>query len=282
MKNEQVSNTLSAKPGSNSLDEIVFEGKNKKYGAYVLRKIYPDHITKALIYASIAFFLVMVSPKLYELIAPEEKADEELTMKEVKLAEPPPIDKAAPPPPPLPPPPPPPRVSSVRFVPPEPVPEEEVPADEEPPPVEELKDKAIANETVEGDPNAEEEIIAPPVEDNGAGKVVDLPKKEEVFTVVEQMPSYPGGDAELGKFLNRNIRYPAQATRNNVEGIVYVQFVVDPEGKVTNATVIKGIGSGCDDEALRVVNKMPNWKPGKQAGRAVSVKYTLPIKFKIQ
>lgn len=273
MKNEQT---------SQDLDDIVFEGKNKKYGAYMLRKIYGSHISKALLYSSIVFTLTLVGPGLYAELMPKAEDDDAMAMKEVTLAPPPPIDPNTPPPPPLPPPPPPPKVSTVRFVPPEPVPEEEVPADEEPPPVEELKDKVVANATVEGDPNATDEIIAP-TEDTGAGQVVDLPKKEEPFTVVEQMPSFPGGMEQLMRFLSKNMKYPAQAQRNNIEGSVYVQFVVDAQGNISEVKVLKGIegGYGLDEEAVRVVSKMPAWTPGKQAGRAVPVRYTLPIKFKL-
>lgn len=105
--------------------------------------------------------------------------------------------------------------------------------------------------------------------------------KEEVFTVVELQPVFPGGRDSLAKYLSDNLSYPKKALKKNIEGTVYVQFVVDSQGKISEAKVIKGIGYGCDEEALRVVQKMPDWTPGMQDGRQVAVRYNLPIKFKL-
>ena len=103
----------------------------------------------------------------------------------------------------------------------------------------------------------------------------------EVFRVVEQMPSYPGGPADLLKFLATNINYPKVAKDNGVEGMVVVQYVIEKDGSISNAKVVRGIGAGCDEEALRVVNAMPNWIAGKQRGQAVAVQFNLPIRFKL-
>lgn len=100
-----------------------------------------------------------------------------------------------------------------------------------------------------------------------------------IFTVVEVAPEYPGGNAEMFKFLARNIKYPTRAYKADVQGKVFVNFVVTPDGEVKDVTVLKGIGHGCDEEAARVVSKFPKWTPGKQDGKAVSVKYTIPISF---
>lgn len=104
---------------------------------------------------------------------------------------------------------------------------------------------------------------------------------KEVFKVVEQMPSYPGGPADLLKFLAANINYPKVAKDNGVEGMVVIQYVIEKDGSITDAKVVKGIGAGCDEEALRVVNAMPNWTPGKQRGQVVPVQFNLPIRFKL-
>ena len=101
----------------------------------------------------------------------------------------------------------------------------------------------------------------------------------EVFTVVEVMPEYPGGMDELGIFLSNNIKYPIKALKDGVEGRVFVNFVVGKDGSVIDSKVIRGIGSGCDEEAIRVIDSMPNWIPGKQRGQAVNVSYNLPIRF---
>ncbi|UYQ91568.1 M56 family metallopeptidase [Chitinophaga horti] len=107
-------------------------------------------------------------------------------------------------------------------------------------------------------------------------------KNKEVFTYVEQAPAFVGGDAELMKYLSRNIRYPQAALKANIEGTVYISFVVDDEGNITDAnTVGKARGGGLEEEALRVTKAMPKWKPGKQNGQNVSVRFALPIRFTI-
>ncbi|MGV3557731.1 TonB family protein [Larkinella arboricola] len=106
--------------------------------------------------------------------------------------------------------------------------------------------------------------------------------KKDGFTVVEQMPEFPGGKQALGQYLATNLRYPADARQNNTDGTVYVQFVIGTDGTVYNIRVQKGIGSGCDEEAVRVVGKMPAWKPGIQGGKPVAVPYVLPIEFQLE
>ena len=96
------------------------------------------------------------------------------------------------------------------------------------------------------------------------------------------MPEFPGGMDELARFLSANLKYPASVYHNELEGKVFVSFVVERDGAVTHATVEKGMGSDYDEEALRVIGLMPKWKPGKQNGKAVSVKFTLPVIFVIR
>ena len=114
-------------------------------------------------------------------------------------------------------------------------------------------------------------------------EVIEVPEeKKEVFTIVEEMPSFPGGETERNTFLAKNIVYPQQATENGIQGTVYVSFVVDSKGNVTDVKVLRGIGGGCDEEALRVVKMMPQWRPGKQNGKQVRVLFNMPIYFKLQ
>jgi len=120
-----------------------------------------------------------------------------------------------------------------------------------------------------------EEYVAPEIEEE---EVVEA----EVFTIVEEMPSYPGGDAKMYEYLGKNIKYPQIARESSIQGRVFVNFVVEPDGSVSNVKVLRGIGGGCDEEAMRVVKTMPKWKPGKQRGKAVRVSYTLPVVFKLQ
>ena len=120
-----------------------------------------------------------------------------------------------------------------------------------------------------------EEYVAPEIEEE---EVVEA----EVFTIVEEMPSYPGGDAKMYEYLGKNIKYPQIARESSIQGRVFVNFVVEPDGSVSNVKVLRGIGGGCDEEAMRVVKTMPKWKPGKQRGKAVRVSYMLPVNFKLQ
>jgi len=102
---------------------------------------------------------------------------------------------------------------------------------------------------------------------------------DEVFNVVEEMPDFPGGDDARMKFLMKNLKYPKDARENNIEGVVYIEFVVEKDGSLTNIKVKRGIGGGCDEESIRVVKLMPNWKPGKQRGEYVRTQFILPFKF---
>jgi protein TonB len=112
--------------------------------------------------------------------------------------------------------------------------------------------------------------------------VEEVVEEQQIFTIVEEMPSFPGGDAALMKYLGNNIKYPAIAKDAGIQGTVYVTFVVDEQGKVKDAQVLRSIGGGCDEEAIRVVKSMPSWKPGKQRGKAVKVQYNLPIRFTLK
>jgi periplasmic protein TonB len=106
--------------------------------------------------------------------------------------------------------------------------------------------------------------------------------EEEIFTIVEDMPSFPGGEEALFKYLAQNIKYPQIAKEAGITGRVFVNFVIDKEGNVTDVKVLRGIGGGCDEEAVRVVKNMPKWSAGKQRGKPVKVSYNLPIKFSLK
>ena len=108
------------------------------------------------------------------------------------------------------------------------------------------------------------------------------PEPEQVFTAVEQMPAFPGGDAELMKYLSSHINYPPMAMENNIQGRVIVQFVVTKTGKVGEVRVVRGVDRDLDNEAVRVVKSLPDFIPGKMNGQAVNVWYTLPVTFKLQ
>jgi len=127
----------------------------------------------------------------------------------------------------------------------------------------------------EDDKNKEVVIQAP----------VAAPIEEEdnvVFQVVETMPSFPGGDAALFKFLGDNVKYPVIAQENGIQGRVICQFVVNKDGSIVDVEVVRPVDPSLDKEAIRVIKSMPKWSPGKQRGKSVRVKYTLPVNFKLQ
>ena len=129
--------------------------------------------------------------------------------------------------------------------------------------------------------DAKEEVVAP-VSPEAKEAPAEKAAEEEIFMVVEQMPEFPGGIKELMDYLGTNVKYPENAMKKNVQGRVVVQFVVEKDGSLSEASVIRSIDPDLDAEALRVVQTMPKWKPGMQKGQAVRVKYTLPVSFKLQ
>jgi len=174
------------------------------------------------------------------------------------------------------------------------VPEEIIPITEQkvkpppPPPVQQVVKINIVEDDVEvddvididveADQNTEvQEYIAPvQVEDEESAE------ETQIFMVVESMPNFPGGEPALYKYLAENIKYPQMAKESGIQGRVFVTFVVERDGSVTDVRVLRGIGGGCDEEAIRVVKNMPKWTPGKQRGKAVRVQYNLPVKFTLQ
>lgn len=107
-------------------------------------------------------------------------------------------------------------------------------------------------------------------------------EEEQIFLVVENMPEFPGGEAAMYKFIGNNIDYPRMAKESGISGRVFVTFVVERDGSVTDVQILRGIGGGCDEEAVRVIKAMPKWNPGKQRGKPVRVQYRMPIKFTLQ
>lgn len=134
------------------------------------------------------------------------------------------------------------------------------------------------NIDVEANENTEVEEYVP-VEINNEEEEIE---EQQIFMVVESMPEFPGGEAALTKYLFDNIEYPQMAKESGIQGRVFVTFVVERDGNVTDVRVLRGIGGGCDEEAIRVVKGMPNWTPGKQRGKPVRVQFNLPIKFTLQ
>ena len=125
---------------------------------------------------------------------------------------------------------------------------------------------------------AQEAVYTPPP----AVEEEEEEEAQQIFTVVEEMPKFPGGDAELLKFIAKSIKYPVIAQENGIQGRVICAFVVNRDGTVVDAQVLRGVDPSLDKEALRVIGTMPKWSPGKQRGKPVRVKYTVPITFRLQ
>lgn len=163
---------------------------------------------------------------------------------------------------------------------------QETPPPPPPPAVQEVEVLNVVEDNVETesievnseDDEAEEVVIAAPVE-----APVEEEEEEVVFVVVESMPEFPGGQAALFKYLSENVKYPMIAQENGIQGRVICQFVVNKDGSIVDVEVVRSGGDpSLDKEAIRVIKSMPKWKPGKQRGKAVRVKYTVPVNFKLQ
>jgi len=263
--------------------DIIFEGRNKDYGAYDLRKTYNKRlITSLLVVAAICLllFLGYLGSSLLEKNAEKNAVVvQDVQLEEIKQEE----KKEEPPPPPPPKPPEPPKVEMAKFTPPKIVKDEEVKEDEKPPEVEKLEETKIGTMNQEG--QKDEGIVAPPVEDAGKG-VVEAPKKDDedwdkTFTKVEIESEYPGGAAAWQRYLNRNLRYPQEAIDNEVQGAVVVQFIVDKEGNVSDVEAISG-PQELRAEAVRVIKKSGKWTPAVQNGRQVKSYKKQPIVFRLE
>lgn len=265
--------------------EMVFEGRNKEYGAYRLRK----NAGKRNLYSLITIFIAALAiwggislvkfvesrtktvaqtsvAQLSALNQPKKKAEVKQQQK-VKLEQPEKVVE---------------RVkSSVKFT--APV----IKKDDEVKPEDELKTQdelmntktAIGALDVKGNDDANGEVLKIK---EAVAQPEPKPEVEKVFDVVEQMPSFPGGPSALMEWLSNNVKYPVVAQENGVQGRVVVSFVVERDGSITDVKVVRGVDPSLDREASRVVRAMPRWIPGKQNGSAVRVKYNVPVAFRLQ
>ncbi len=253
---------------STGRNDIVFEDRNREYGAYVLRRYYGKRASTAFGIALAFAVLVLALPYIMRLFEGMEDLNAKKASKVIatELGPPPSLEKT----------PPPPKVNipkqieQVRFIPPKvvikPVDEPELPKNTDPP-------------------------KPPPPPDNTPGPDTTVyvapsapipPPKPTIYTYVEQPPIFPGGEDKLMEYLGNNLKYPSFARENDIKGKVFVTFVVNDNGKISDVKLLRGIGGGCDEEAIRVVKAMPTWKPGKQNGNAVPVQFNLPIQFQLK
>jgi protein TonB len=267
-----------------SILDIVFDGRNKEYGAYDLRKTYHKRLLAAIIAMTCTTALLFVIFFLSQNRGGTKK--EVLVIKDVQLEDVKEEKKNEPPPPPPPPKVEPPKVEIAKFTPPKIVKDNEVKEEDKPPEQEKLEDTRIGTINQEG--VKDEGITAPPVSDAGKG-VVEAPKAkpaedyDKTFTKVEIESEYPGGPAAWLRYLNKNFRYPEAAMANEIQGVVMVQFIVDKEGNVSDVQAISGPAEGgLREEAMRVIRKSGRWIPAIQNGRQVKSYKKQPVVFKLE
>jgi len=251
-----------------SLEDIVFKNRNKEYGSYYLRKNYRKFVIFSMIFGFVLIGVVVAYPLINAYINKERLVREK--EKEVGVT----IDNIRPEEPPPPPPPPPPpevMVEKVKFTAPVVVEDTTI----------EVSMASMDDLNKKGNVEAPSEEVEVEVKDEGP-KVIETPQHAEIFTVVEEQPGYPGGEEARIAYLQQNIKYPEEAKELGIQGKVFVTFVVEVDGSITDVRVLRGIGGGCDEEAIRVVKSMPRWVPGKQRGVPVRVQFNLPIKFTLQ
>jgi len=249
-----------------AFDDIVFVDRNKEYGAYRLRKRYNRTVLVALLVGIIILSTAIITPYINAKAVGNRKAKAELQV-EIKLENLDAPENVAPPPPP--PPPPADVVQQQKYVPP-------VVVDSIKP--EETSQLMTADEaSVEVKNEEVVEVVAEVKEE-----VQEAEPEEVPFVVVEEMPMYPGGDVELLKYIGEHTNYPEVAKENNIQGRVIVRFCVTAKGGVSQVSILKGVDPELDAEAIRVVNTLPAFKPGKQGGKPVPVWYMVPITFTLK
>lgn len=246
--------------------DIVFEGRNKLYGAYNLRATNGKTTVRSFVIGGIIFTFLVSIPVLANFLP--DSSDEAVLDQKITTVKLPPKEKPKenlPPPPP-----PPPKVDQVKFVKPVVAKAEEVV--EEPPKIKEIVDKKIGAETIKGDPDAE--LTVEPV-GNGPKEVVEEDNNIYNSAGIEVKPDFPGGIEKFYKFIGKNFTPPDD--EDFPGGRVYVNFVVEKDGSLTDIKVVRDAGYGTGKEAMRVLKQCPKWNPGEQNGKKVRVSYSLPI-----
>ncbi len=272
--------------------DVVFAARNKDFGAYQLRLDSKPRHLKAFIITLISVVAIMIIGLSYlkvsqiiaekqikdqaaqELVAvdlsAEEDTEEDTEEVEAKLEMP--EEQALPEE----------ILNTVKVTELLIAPDEEVKAEDEIKSQDELKETQTAFGQTDFDKGTDDRnVVREHKEEIIVEKKVEV-EPEKVFTAVEQMPQFPGGDAELMKFLSKNIKYPTMAMENNIQGRVIVQFVVTKTGAIGEVKVVRSVDRDLDREAVRVCKSLPKFTPGKMNGQAVNVWYTLPVSFKLQ
>lgn len=265
-----------------TLDEIVFEDRNKSYGGYFLRVWYEKNVTKAVIITCASFALLAAGVNIYynitakpvEVYVPLEInmdiSEEPLKEEEMKKLPPPPPKVEQP------------KIEQVKFLPPIIKPDNSVKKEEQMKELDSLLNTNISNKNVEGE-KVKMDIPDLGSDEGEAGGTGE--KEQEVFSYVGEMPRFKGGDGdvEADKYIKARIIYPEDAKAKKITGTVYVQYTITATGEVTNVQIVpgRGLSPSIDAEAIRVIKGMPKWEPGKNNGNPVAVKKVTRIKFSL-
>lgn len=264
--------------------DILFDNRNKAYGAYELRKNYHKRLKKSMMIVATLLLITVSAPIVASMfdkpIVIDLPNDEPRIIKNVEVIIPKEPEPKVPEAKPLKPTDP---VNTIANTTPIIELANEVNDADLPPTKEALKDAVSGIENKEGEGT---EVLDLPNNDGEGTAVIPqepAPNDNEIFDDVDvsQMPEFPGGEEELMRYLAQNIQYPKQALDGNTEGRVLIGFVVNKEGEIDDVKVLRSIGDGCDEEAVRVIHKMPKWKPGKNNGKLVNVFYNLPVTFQL-
>jgi len=262
---------------------LVFKNRNQTYGAYVLRSESSGIMLRSLLIAAPLFVLLFSGPMIYKFLNPEKIVEHHqetarvidlpipLTPKiEEKKEE---MPKAEPPKE---------KLKMVKM--PANIKVVEQPApDQQPPTIDEIKDAIVGTATQDG--IATDLNVTPPaVKSIGNGQGVTPSEDNGVYDAmtIEAYPEFEGGMKAWAKYIQRNLRYPYEAQEKTIQGKVYISFIIEKDGSVSNVKLMKGIEESCDEEAMRVIRKSPKWKPGRQNAQNVRVRYNMPISFSIQ
>jgi len=264
--------------------DLVFADRNKTYGAYELRSKSSKIMTRALLVSVSLFLLLAFSPLVYSKIFPTvvEKADPPKIVdlqdvihdmkkpepeKKVEPAKAEPV-----------------KVKTVKMT------SNIVVVDKQeikdPPTIKEIQNAVISNITQDGEIKPDLTLVTPALSGNGSGlekEAVGTGEDKEIYTGggVDEFPEFAGGMKAFTKYMERNLRYPSRAQEDGIQGKVFLSFVVEKDGSITDVKVLRGIGFGCDEEAMKVIKKSPLWKPGKNKGIPVRVRYNMPINFNL-
>lgn len=258
--------------------ELVFQDRNRAYGAYKLRAESGKRHTWAMGAVLLLAAVGACIPTLIRWTTPEKVEEKmvevtvlsQLEEAEVKQEEFKRVDPVAPPPA---------LKSSIKFTAPVIKKDEEVHEDDEIKSQTELTESKVAISIA--DVKGNDELHGKDIADLKEVIVKSEPETKP-YTMVEQMPQYPGGEKELLSYISNNLKYPTIAAENGIQGKVYIRFVVSATGEVENVQVVRSLDPYCDKEAMRVINSLPKWIPGRQNGRNVPVYYTVPITFRLQ